>query len=404
MSKRRHRNPDRVAKPEGFSPPRPKKQDRRMTAVKWKGQRLLPDLPPGEYEALRESIRHYGVRVPLIVDQHGKIIDGWHRDRACRELGLYCPREVRHFHTDAERLQVAIALNSNRRHLTRNQRRELIATYLETDPRINDTHLGEIVGVSKNTVASVRAELERTRQIDKLPMRQGRDGKERPAKYRRIIANTAAETQKALAAIKNLPASPTDKILDVTTAGRSARRHGEWLKNPELQNTETPPSLCQWIFERLETAGIHPNIILDPCAGRGNLTRPYRPNSKVIEYEISIGRDFFSAKEVVCDLAVCNPPWKEALRWLQKTVEVVGNQTPIVFICPLALFSGYKAAPFRRYLESPEAPTLNHVTLLPADTFVKVYCPGVILWLNLPELRNVALVPSRALIRNNNST
>lgn len=185
--------------------------------------RLLPDLSAAEYESLKKSLQRYGVRVPIIVDQDGEIIDGWHRDQACGELGIFCPREVRHFSSDAERLEVAITLNANRRHLTRVQRRELIAVYLKADTRINNNHLGEIVGVSKNTVAAVRGELESTRQIDKLEQRRGRDGKDRPATYRRIVASTPKENEKALAAINDLP--PSNKILDATTASRYARRH-----------------------------------------------------------------------------------------------------------------------------------------------------------------------------------
>jgi hypothetical protein len=169
----------------------------------------------------------------------------------------------------------------------------------------------------------------------------------------------------------------------------------------DLQNTMTPPSLCQWIFERLHDAGVHPATILDPCAGQGNLTRPFRPRSQVVEFEIALGKDFFEAKHVVCDLAICNPPWSDAERWLRELVEVIGKHTPLVFICPQLFFSGYKTAPCRSYLESAEAPTVNHITPLPCDTFVKVYSPGAILWCNLPTVRNVALVPSRCLIRLN---
>ena len=208
---------------DGFNSPHPRKPDRRSVADYWKSTRLLPDLPPAEYESLKQSISCCGVRVPIIVDQDGKIIDGWHRDRACNELGIHCPREIRHFDSDAERLEVAISLNTNRRHLTRAQKREIVASLLKTDPSINDNHLGEIVGVSKNTVASVREELESTRQIDKLEQRRGRDGKDRPATYRRIISSTPKEMEKALTAINNLP--PSNKILDVTTASRHARRH-----------------------------------------------------------------------------------------------------------------------------------------------------------------------------------
>ncbi len=167
----------------------------------------------------------------------------------------------------------------------------------------------------------------------------------------------------------------------------------------DLQNTETPPSLCQWIFERLTDAGVFPKTILDPCAGRGNLTRPFRPQSDVIEYEISLGRDFFQAAEVACDLVICNPPWSQAEQWLRHIVAVVGNRKPLVFICPALLLHGDKNGAFRRYLESDGAPVLNHTTILPRGTFVKVYCPAVICWFNIPGMRDVALVPGRYLIR-----
>jgi ParB-like chromosome segregation protein Spo0J len=217
-------------KASGFSQPRSGKRDHRTlnkvdrTDPRSPG-RLLPDLPAADYEALKESIRIHGVRVPIVVDQQGKVVDGHHRERACHELGIFCPREVRHFASDTERLQVAISLNCHRRHLTRYQRREVIAAYLRLDPGINENELGEIVGVSKNTVAAVRAELERTCQIDKLPMRQGRDGKDRPAKYRRIVVSSPKEFEKALEAIPDLPSS--GKILDATTAARCTRRHAK---------------------------------------------------------------------------------------------------------------------------------------------------------------------------------
>ena len=83
--------------------------------------------------------------------------------------------------------------------------------------------------------------------------------------------------------------------LEITLKGGNNARTiaGGGDAKDNLQNTETPPSLCQWIFERLADAGIHPKTILDPCAGNGNLTRPFRPRSQVIEYEINQDRDFF---------------------------------------------------------------------------------------------------------------
>jgi hypothetical protein len=195
--------------------------------------------------------------------------------------------------------------------------------------------------------------------------------------------------------------APLRGISDRTNAGDSAPSSSDNGKNLDLQNTETPPSLCQWIFERVSETGVCPHTILDPCAGRGNLTRPFRARAQVIEYEIAQGKDFFEARPVACDLVICNPPWGKTLPWLRKIVEVVGQHTPLVFISPALLLYGDKNGQFRRYLESTGAPKLNHTTALPRDTFVGVYCPGVILWLNLPQVRDVALVPSQVLIRRN---
>jgi hypothetical protein len=182
--------------------------------------------------------------------------------------------------------------------------------------------------------------------------------------------------------------------------GRTANSDG--TPQEDRQNTQTPPSLCRWISERLADAGVHPKRILDPCAGQGNLTRPF-PGASVIEFEVQRGADFFAADgPISCGLGLCNPPWKEAERWLRHLVKIVGNRTPLVFICPALIFISYKDAPFRTYLTTAEAPVLNAITPLPQDTFVGVYTPAAILWMNLPEIRNVALVPNEYLIRKNN--
>jgi len=198
------------------------------------------------------------------------------------------------------------------------------------------------------------------------------------------------------------PACETEKVGSATLVIQGGGNHPpRLLANPDLQDTETPPSLCQWIYERLADAGVSPQTILDPCAGRGNLTRPFRPRSRIIEYEITLKRDFFHALYLDCDLVLCNPRWSEAERWLRHVVKVVGKNTPLVFISPMLFFSGYKDAPVRKFLQLPEAPRLDHITPLPNDTFVRVYTSAAILWFNLPTVRNVAFVPSTYLIRKN---
>ena len=186
---------------------------------------ILPPLLPAEYEALKASIASEGVQVAVVVDPDGNLIDGLHRQEVCNELGINCPTEVRQFESEAEKLELALSLNCHRRQLNRSQKRDLIAAYLQADPAISDNHLAGIIGgISKNTVAAVRAELERTCQIDKLVEFRGRDGKKRPRKYR-IIANSTKELETAKRVILTLPDSANGKILDTTTAKRRSRRH-----------------------------------------------------------------------------------------------------------------------------------------------------------------------------------
>jgi hypothetical protein len=202
--------------------------------------RLLPDLTAEERESLKKSIEQDGVQIPAIVDEEGNIVDGHHRDEVCRELGIFCPREVRKFNTESEKWELALTANVRRRQLDRQQKRDLIAAYLRVDPEIGDNWLAEIIGgVSKNTVMDEREKLEAACQIDKVQTRRGKDGKRYPAKFARIVANTARELETALRTVKDLPPSPNGKIVDTTTAARRARMRS---RNQELEGDVVMPT------------------------------------------------------------------------------------------------------------------------------------------------------------------
>jgi site-specific DNA-methyltransferase (adenine-specific) len=75
-------------------------------------------LSPEEYAALKADIAERGVQIPIEVDaDSGEVLDGFHRLRACQELGLEAPVATRHFTTDEQRTEHAIKLNMLRRQL-----------------------------------------------------------------------------------------------------------------------------------------------------------------------------------------------------------------------------------------------------------------------------------------------
>lgn len=117
---------------------------------------LLPALSDEEYAALRDDIAANGIRVPVDVDEHGQVLDGHHRQAIAAELGIDCPTRTVAGLTEDDKRAHALAVNLQRRTLTRDQRRALIAAELEHDPSRSDRAIGRLVGVDHKTVAAVR--------------------------------------------------------------------------------------------------------------------------------------------------------------------------------------------------------------------------------------------------------
>ncbi len=117
---------------------------------------VMPPLSAEEYAALRDDIAERGIVVPVVVDQHGRLLEGHHRRRIADELGIDCPAEVHEVADDEDARQVALTLNLARRHLSREQRRELIAREAAARPGDSDRAIARRLGCSPSTVAAVR--------------------------------------------------------------------------------------------------------------------------------------------------------------------------------------------------------------------------------------------------------
>src|SRR6266516_2490549 len=87
--------------------------------------RLVPAPTQEEFAALCLSIAANGLRDPIITYQE-KILDGWSRCRACREVGVE-PRFVEFTGTRAEAIELVLDKNLMRRHLSEDQRAAVAA-------------------------------------------------------------------------------------------------------------------------------------------------------------------------------------------------------------------------------------------------------------------------------------
>jgi hypothetical protein len=141
----------------------------------------MPPLSGDEYAALEQSIKDHGIQVPILVDTEGVVIDGHHRKKIADDLGVHCPRKVLYDATDTEKRTLALSLNLDRRHLSREQRRDLIAASLKADPQLSNREHARRTGASDHTVADIRDDLEEGAQITHLDKRDNPQGRPQPA-------------------------------------------------------------------------------------------------------------------------------------------------------------------------------------------------------------------------------
>jgi hypothetical protein len=78
-----------------------------------------------------------------------------------------------------------VSKNLHRRHLTTEQKRELIAKLLKAKPEQSNRQIAKQVKADDKTVAKVRTELESTAEIPQLKKTKGKDGKARPVKAKK---------------------------------------------------------------------------------------------------------------------------------------------------------------------------------------------------------------------------
>ena len=180
---------------------------------------MTPDPNESECEVLKASIREAGRnRVAVVKTSDGEVIDGKGRVRAAEELKIKdYPCEVVHGLDAEARQMLRLSLNCVRRHLSAEQKREIV----RATPGLSNNYLGELTGVDGKTVVRVREELEATSAVPKLTAFKGKDGKTRP---RHVFVRSARETAAAAEALQKLGDGAPQKLLTAREVIRKANR------------------------------------------------------------------------------------------------------------------------------------------------------------------------------------
>lgn len=154
------------------------------------GVQLFRPLPRDIEDALRASIQRFGVLVPVVKDQDGRILDGHHRSRLAEEIGVEYRVDVRRVADEVEAREVARTLNADRRHLTAEQRKEVVAVLAaetvtvgrEEVAKHSERAIAGALGVSRKTVQDDIAELATSSQLPRPAKTLGQDRKVRSKK------------------------------------------------------------------------------------------------------------------------------------------------------------------------------------------------------------------------------
>lgn len=144
-------------------------------------QNLMP-MDSSDRNRLKDDIEQSGIiRDPIKVYKDGRkfmILGGFNRWTIAVELGFETvPVEIYRV-TEEVRKELVIKDNLNRRHLTSEQKRNLIAYFLKEDPYRSNREIAKKTGIDHKTVEPVRRQLEAGGEIPHLKTVKGMDGKE----------------------------------------------------------------------------------------------------------------------------------------------------------------------------------------------------------------------------------
>jgi hypothetical protein len=160
---------------------------------------LFPLMTPDELRVLGEDIKRRG-GVPAISPvlweaEKGApllLLDGRNRLDAMEMVGLPvldAQGEWLNWNLDQRCIRVCgddpyaivITANIHRRHLTAEQKRDLLAKLIKAQPEKSDRRIGKMARASKNTAAAVRREMEGRGQIDHVEKRKDTKGRAQPS-------------------------------------------------------------------------------------------------------------------------------------------------------------------------------------------------------------------------------
>jgi ParB-like chromosome segregation protein Spo0J len=271
-------------------------------------------MSPDELRALGADIKQNGLTSPIAVvvtklprGWSYQLLDGINRLDAMEAVGIQFRIEtrdgrctvdltdsgirvddVRRLMSFAEVVETdpvafVISTNIHRRHLSAEDKRDLIAKLLKADPSKSDRRVAETVKASPTTVGSVRAEMEAKGDVSKLDTRRDSKGREQPSRRKQTTKPQTTPGKNAPPARQGNRSAPTSSGAteakpDANDIGPNSAPEAERLRvrNAELENENTrlrreieeakaAPDYCTFCATRDKARRLRPVCLCDDC-------------------------------------------------------------------------------------------------------------------------------------------
>jgi hypothetical protein len=236
----------------------------------------MKDVDPEAFDALVRDIDTNGLHTPVVLfEENGKekLLDGRNRLDALARLGrvnfdqgrLHIERDIddggcfdpvicRHARSDqvstgCDPYAFALSLNVHRRHLTSEQKRDLVAAVLKAKPEISDRTIGKQVKVDGKTVAAVRTDLEERAEIPHVKTRTDTKGRKQPAKRTKAAKQVEADDPQASA--EAMKAAPAPAVAEAVEPGDNVEEAGQVRVNAldSIENARAVAGAWRKIFK-----------------------------------------------------------------------------------------------------------------------------------------------------------
>jgi hypothetical protein len=120
----------------------------------------FPLMEGDDLQKLVDDIKANGLREQIVIHE-GKVLDGRNRYRAAKLAKInLAPNSFRELPVGTDPKAYVISANLHRRHLTAEQKRDLLAELIKIDPSKSNRQIAEDAKVSHHTVGEVRDGLE----------------------------------------------------------------------------------------------------------------------------------------------------------------------------------------------------------------------------------------------------